>query len=333
MRSRPTLSLAVVAIVVAALIAQAAVARPSSAYDSPGLPEIVDAKVEAKKGLALCGLAKSGVSTSRSRKPPVVVPIWAQEPESASPASGDVLWKARYLLYQELMSQGSAPLFRSGDGYLETEDGTPICLLHGRSDVLNNAALIHSVAGEYPAVAPAMVAAAIAQQASDVERIFGLDILEQTTLSLLGKEDMSVGIAQIRPIEAVSLGIALDPMDLFDPEIAVRGMVTKLRVTNERIDAHWDPEAPLSLTERYMVLSLGQNSPGIADDYYAAEGNWAVLLEQNNNTRVMRYFLVHLDWLLANSWELPEEVDLDFWRKVAFSSPQEVVKLDPGNSS
>ncbi len=333
MRSRPTSGPAVVAIVVAALIAQAAVAHPGSAYDSPGLPEVAESKAGAQKGLVLCGLAKSDVSTSRSRKQPAVVPIWAQEPESASPASDDALWEARYLLYQELISQGSSPLFRTGDDYLEAEDGTPVCLLHGRSDVLNNADLIRRVAGEYPDIAPVMVAAAIAEQASDVERIFGLDILEQTTLFLPGKENMSVGIAQIRPTEAVSLGIALDPMDLFDPEIAVRGMVAKLKVTNERIDAYRDPEVQLSLTERYMVLSLGQNSPGIADDYYAAKGDWAVLLGQNNNARVMRYFLVHLDWLLANGWELPEDVDLDFWRKVAFSSPQEVAKLDPGNSS
>ncbi len=322
-----------VAIVVATLASQAVVARPGSAYDSPGLPRITGSKTVSLKELALCGLMKSDESGSRSRRQPVVVPIWTQEPEVGEGDSIDALWEARYLLYQELISQGSAPLFRSGDDYLETEDGTPICLLHGRSDVLNNADLIRRVAAEYPAVAPVMVAAAIAEQASDVERIFGLDILEQTTLFLPGKENMSVGIAQIRPTEAVSLGIALDPMDLFDPEIAVRGMVAKYRVTNEHIDSNQNPGAPLSLTERYMLLSLGQNSPGVADDFYAAAGNWAVLLGQNNNARVMRYFLVHLDWLLANGWELPEDVDLDFWRKVAFSSPQEVAKLDPGNNS
>ncbi len=288
-----------------------------------------------QKDLTLCGLAKSSLSPSSAGRQAALgtIVIWTQDPESPDEAAGDTLWEARYQIYQELISQGSAPLFRSGEDYLEAEDGTPICLLHGRSDVLANSELIQSVAEEYPAIAPAMVAAAIAEQASDVERIFGLDILEKTTLFFPGQEDMSVGIAQIRPTEAMSLGLSADPLELFDPEIAVRGMVAKLRAVDERITALQDPAHPISLTERYMLLSLGQNSPGSVDSYIAAEGDWALLLDQSNNARVMRYFLVHLDWLIANGWKLPEDVDLEMWRQVAFSSPEEVAESKPGSNS
>ena len=326
MRSQSIVRLAIVAIVAATLTAQAVDAPPSSAYDSPGLPEAEAQKSQPQKGFAVCGLAKSPQRSPLAGRHavPSAVAIWAQVPKPADEDAGDALWEARYVIYQELISQGSTPLFRSGGGYLESQDGTPICLLHGRSDVLNNSELIRSVAAEYPRIAPVVVAACIAEQASDVERIFGLDILEKTILSIPGQENMSVGIAQIRPTEALSLGVTLDPLELFDPEIAVRGMVAKLRSVDERIDALQNPDDPVSLTERYMLLSLGQNSPGISDEYFAAGRDWDLLLSRNNNARVMRYFLVHLDWLVANGWELPDDVDLDLWRKIAFSSPQEV---------
>ena len=272
MRRRNIARLPVIAIVVAAFAVQAVDAPPGSAYDSPNLLDIAAQKPAIQKDVTLCGLAKSSRSPSTAGRQAALgsIVVWTQELDSADEDAGDTLWEARYRIYQELISQGSAPLFRSGEDYLEAEDGTPICLLHGRSDVLANSELIQSVAEEYPGVAPAMVAAAIAEQASDLERIFGLDVLEKTTLFFPGQEDMSVGIAQIRPTEAMSLGLSLDPLDLFDPEIAVRGMVAKLRAVDERISALQDPAHPISLTERYMLLSLGQNSAGIVDGYVAA---------------------------------------------------------------
>ncbi|MCU0519765.1 MAG: hypothetical protein MUF84_03595 [Anaerolineae bacterium] len=333
MRSQSIVRLAIVAVVAATFTAQAVNAPPSSAYDSPGLPEVGAQKPQPQKELSVCGLAKSPQRRllAGHRAIPSAVAVWAQVPDPTDEDAGDTLWEARYLIYQELISQGSTPLFRSGGDYLEAEDGTPICLLHGRSDVLDNSELIRTVAAEYPSIAPVVVAACIAEQASDVERIFGLDVLEKTILSVPGQENMSIGIAQIRPTEAMSLGLTLDPLDLFDPEIAVRGMVAKLRSVDQRIDTLQDPDNPVSLTERYMLLSLGQNSPGIADEYFQEAGNWNVLLSRDNNARVMRYFLVHLDWLVANGWELPEDVDLDHWRKIAFSSPQEIE--DPNSES
>ncbi|HPD41132.1 MAG TPA: hypothetical protein PLD43_06180, partial [Anaerolineae bacterium] len=82
-----------------------------------------------------------------------------------------------------------------------------------------------------------------------------------------------------------------------------------------------DPAAPLSLTERYMLLSLAQNGTCEVDEYFALGGDWTTILLQDNNARVMRYFLVHLDWLLVNGWELPGDVNLDYWRELVFSIP------------
>ncbi len=233
----------------------------------------------------------------------------------------DAFWEARYWIYQGLMSQGSDPLFNSDQGYLENSDGTPICLLHGRNDVTNNTDLILAVGDDYPEIPPTLIAAAIAEQASDVERVFGIDIWEQTALGLPGQEDMSVGIAQLRPTEVISLG--LGTVDLFDPEIAVRGMYAKLHVANARIDALQSPEAPLTVTERYMLLSLAQNHLGTVDDYFAVNGDWDQLMAMSNYARIMRYFVVHLDWLLETGWELPPDVDLDRWRRTVFSAPRD----------
>jgi hypothetical protein len=244
----------------------------------------------------------------------------------------DAFWEARYAIYQGLISQGSAPLLNSDLGYLESSDGTPICLLHGRSDVLQNATLIRYIGALHPETPPIIVAAAIAEQASDVERVFGVDILEEAALTVLpGKEDMSIGIAQLRPTEMISLG--LGGVDLFDPEMAVRGMYAKLALAGELMDDLASADAPLSPTERYMLLSLAQNHLGTVNDYYAVDGDWDQLMAMGNYARIMRYFLVHLDWLHESGWELPPDVDLDRWRRVVFSTPQEADPPELGRRS
>jgi hypothetical protein len=240
----------------------------------------------------------------------------------------DVFWEARYAIYQGLISQGSAPLFNSDQGYLESSEGTPICLLHGRSDVIDNAELILTIGERYAEIPPIVVAAAIAEQASDVERVFGVDILEKTAMALPGKDDMSIGIAQLRPTEVISLG--LGTVDLFDPEIAVRGMYAKLRFANARIDLMQSEDAPLSATERTMLLSLAQNHLGTVDEYFELGGDWDRLTAIDNYARIMRYFLVHLDWLVENGWELPPDIDLESWRRIVFSAPGETAPPDLG---
>jgi len=249
--------------------------------------------------------------------------VWRQYQAAVDKLEEDRLWEARYLIYQELISRSSAPLLFSDLGFFELGDGTPICLLHGRTDVLDNAETIRAVTDEYPRIPAIMVAAAIAEQASDVERIFGVDILEKAILSLPGRENMCIGIAQLRPTEAMSLGLGL--ADLFRPEAAVRGMCAKLNSANEHIDLLRDQTTPISPTDRYMLLSLAQNNLGSIDDYNRVGGDWDKLLRMHNYARVMRYFLIHLDWLVANGWKPPDGVDLDQWRRIAFSSAREGV--------
>ncbi len=305
----------------AILMAVAILAAPSSSVLSE-IRETFDEPIETTD-LYLASKPSCTYHTSHAR--------YATKPLSAAAASiklrpaevkhdEDAFWEARYWIYQGLISQGSAPLFNSNEGYLEESDGTPICLLHGRNDVINNTELILAVGDDYPELPPTLIAAAIAEQASDVERAFGVDIWEQTALGLPGKEDMSIGIAQLRPTEVVSLG--LGTVDLFDPEIAVRGMYAKLRVAAERIDALESAEMPLTLTERYMLLSLAQNHLGTVDEYFAVNGDWNELMAMDNYARIMRYFLVHLDWLLETGWELPPDIDLERWRRTVFSAPR-----------
>jgi hypothetical protein len=38
----------------------------------------------------------------------------------------------------------------------------------------------------------------------------------------------------------------------------------------------------------------------------------------------MRYYLVHLDWFLENGWKLSDEIDLDYWREMVFSTPDDL---------
>lgn len=232
----------------------------------------------------------------------------------------DQTWVRRYQVYQQLITKGSTPLLQlDSNDALTQDDEIAIRLLHGRADVQNNAQHIQDEGRAYPDVPPILVAAAIAEQASDVERLFGVDALEKMALAVPGLDNMSIGIAQLRPGEALSLG--LGEVDLFDPKIAIRGMYTKIDLGNTRITQLQDPAAPLALTDRYMLLSLAQNGTSEVDEFFALGNDWSVTLVQGNNARVMRYFVVHLDWLLLDGWTLPEGVDLEYWREIVFSVP------------
>ncbi len=243
---------------------------------------------------------------------------WHYYPRGGS-ADGDLLWKARYTVYQELTTHWSRSRVPRDESGIMPEEGKIITVLHGRNDVLENAALILDAGQAYPEIPAIYVAAAIAHQASDIERIFGVDLLEELALNLPGLDDMSIGIAQIRPSETDWLG--LGEVDLFEPEVAVEGMYNKFTHASARIDAVQSPLSPLPPTDRAMLLSLAQNSPAAVDAFFAAGGNWDLVLAQANNQRVMRYFLVHLDWLVNSGWELPGDVDLDRWRAIVFSAP------------
>lgn len=254
---------------------------------------------------------------SASESPDDVYKILYQHRLAEGLGKEDRFWEARYLLYQGLISRGSTSLLPPDAKDVVSGESLSLCPLHGRADVLDTEYLITALAGDYPDVEPIMVAAAIAEQASDVERVFGLDVLEKAVLSLSEENDLSVGIAQLRPQEAASLG--LEDTDLFDPETAVRGMYVKIQAANERIDLLDDPDAPISLTDRMMLLSLAQNEIGNIDEFFSLQSDWTLMLGRDNHARVMRYFLVHLDWLIVNGWTLPEDVDLVQWRETVFS--------------
>lgn len=244
---------------------------------------------------------------------------WHDYPALDAEPSGDFLWKARYEAYQQLITTWSGTSLPEEGVEALPAEGNPIALLHGRNDVLDNATLILDIAPGYPQVPAILVAASIAQQASDIERAFGVDILEQIVLNVPGFDNMSIGIAQLRPTETESLG--LGDVDLFEPEDAIRGMFTKIAASVARIDALQSPVSAVPATDRAMLMSLAQNNPRVVDTFFAAGGDWDVVRAQDNNQRVMRYFLVHLDWLMESGWELPGGVDLERWRAIVFSAP------------
>ncbi len=319
---RRSVRFTVLIVVACALVAQTTGSVTSAPGSSHGRPELAEPKVIIDKSPETCCLTKAP-------RPPYPGPygstetLWEFGLDAINLIEEGRRWEATYLVYQELISEGSAPLLFPNGGYLESSDGTPVCLVHGRSDVQDNADLIRNLGSEYPGIPPVLVAASIAEQASDVERIFGLDIWEKAALAFPGWDDMSIGIAQLRHTEAISLGLGSG--DLFDPETAVRGMYSKLQSADQQIDLIQDPASPLPLTDRYMLLSLAQNNPGSIYEYMQTSSDWKVLLSRRNNARVMRYYLVHLDWLLANGWSLPGGVDLDLWRQIVFTPVQEDV--------
>ena len=221
---------------------------------------------------------------------------------------GHLPWWARYAFMQTAMTIGSSYPLRP--------------LLHGRQDARQNSHTIKSLAADYQDVAPVMVAAAIAEQASDVERLFGIDLWERAALSVLpSKQDMSRGIAQLRPSEQAGLGLA---GDLFDPATAIEGMYAKVSAASARI-GELDPSESLAPTDRCMLLALAQNSgTGVVDQFFQANKDWATMLDpgKGNNARILRYFTLHLDWLLQEGWELPDGVDKDRWRQIVFADQQ-----------
>jgi RHS repeat-associated protein len=103
----------------------------------------------------------------------------------------------------------------------------------GRKEVIRNAEQISALSTDY-SVDATMVAAAIAQQASDVERILG-DFSDELSEEVGA---LSVGISQLHRTELKEFhakgllpsDIALDP---YDPEVAIRGMAAKIQLNDE----------------------------------------------------------------------------------------------------
>ncbi|MBN2392409.1 MAG: DUF11 domain-containing protein [Anaerolineae bacterium] len=231
--------------------------------------------------------------------------------------SGHIPWWIRYQFMQAGMSYGSHfSVFIPGPtlGIIRPP------ILHGRRDVRLNRDMIQSVAVDYSDIAPIWIAAAIAEQASDVERFSGTDALEKTVLFFFPnkKGDMSRGIAQLKQSEQAGLG--LTGQDLFDPAVAIQGMYAKVSAANNRIN-ELDPTGSLAATDRYMLLALAQNSGSEPINLFFgdAKQDWKTMLGTKNWALILRYYTLHLDWLISMGWELPEGIDLDKWRETVFS--------------
>jgi len=132
--------------------------------------------------------------------------------------------------------------------------------------------------------------------------------------------DSSKGIAQLRQGEIEQLvGPGANP---YDPTDAIGGMYAKLAQANAEISAQ-DPS--IGMTDRYMLLAIRQNSnAGDPIGYFFGEGNqnWSEMLNLKYGdswTFQLRQVLLQLEWLAAQEgWDLPEGVDLEQWKEIAF---------------
>jgi hypothetical protein len=192
----------------------------------------------------------------------------------------------------------------------------------GRKEVIRNAEQIAALSAEY-SVDATMVAAAIAQQASDVERVLG-DFSDELSEKVGA---LSVGISQLHRTELTEFydqsllpgEIALDP---YDPEVAIRGMAAKIQLNDEYLAEMMaaNPQIKISMTDRWMLLALAQNHGyKSTDDFFGeAQGEWESMLALENYHLILRYFVLHLEWLKTNGWPIPDDVSLDAWKMLVF---------------
>jgi len=72
-----------------------------------------------------------------------------------------------------------------------------------------------------------------------------------------------------------------------------------------------------------MLLALAQNANlHPINNFFDPEvgGKWEKMLPISNYARVLRYSLLHLEWLITTrEWIIPEDLDLSRWRELAFS--------------
>jgi hypothetical protein len=246
-------------------------------------------------------------------------------PLSYIDSSGHAPWQANYVLW------------KLGLNILSSEAARHFA--HGRQDVRENFGPIIGISATYGA-SPLVVAASVAHQASDVERAFGTDVIESIATYL--KPNQSVGIAQLRPWEhwAWSSGTSPDPNDLgyvegvngnrlsLHPIAAVLGMSQKIAMqdyTLGQLSAHG---LSMSQTDRFMLLAIGQNCSRwnqfthVVSAFGQHQGNWSNILSVEPKgyawQEQLRFILLHIEWLLENGMALPEGLDLDYWRRIAF---------------
>lgn len=205
----------------------------------------------------------------------------------------------------------------------------PISPIQGRRAVIQHAEEIRLWASSDLEL---LVAASIAHQASDFkDRPFGTDAVEAVWRALIDG-NISVGIAQLRRDEVATWAPYLKGVDLLAPDLAIRVMSAKLKLS----DAYIRYRRPdVSDTDRYMLLALAQNTASAAGmrstvDYYfdVAGGDWPTMLaseraQTQDWQEQLRLVLLHLDWLVEQGWPVPQELDRAYWSRVAFAEPHE----------
>jgi len=173
-----------------------------------------------------------------------------------------------------------------------------------------------------------MLAASIVQQASDPkDRPYGTDAVEM--VAGLIDPNQSVGIAQLRPGEIQEWEPALAGQSRFDPDVAIRVMTGKLADAERYIRLQGMEYGSTSKTSHFMLLALVQNCAErsqmeqTVDSFFEYGGSWEQMLGDRQYgglwNEQLRLILLHIDWLILQGWELPEGVDLDEWRRIAFA--------------
>jgi hypothetical protein len=203
----------------------------------------------------------------------------------------------------------------------------PISPIQGRRAVIQHAEEIRLWASTDLEL---LVAASIAHQASDFkDRPFGTDAVEVVWRALID-DNISVGIAQLRSDEVATWAPYLKGGDLLAPDLAIRVMSAKLKLS----DAYIRYRHPaVSNTDRYMLLALAQNTASAAGmrstvDFFfdVAGGDWQTMLASERAQALdwqeqLRLVLLHLDWLVEQGWSAPAGLDRGYWSQMAFTEP------------
>jgi hypothetical protein len=225
-------------------------------------------------------------------------------------SSGHMPWWLRYGIWQVAMT------YYSGFGRVRHP------LLHGRNDVQAHTEAIRQ---STPPHLELIVAASIAHQASDPkDRPYGTSAWEIMMGSVDSKQ--TVGIAQLQPWEIEEWAPALAGQSRFDPDVAIRVMAAKIEAADQYILEQAEGYGGISQTDRFMLLAIAQNcgrrkKMENAVNTFFAHGMDSVL--ENTEYRLqLRLVVLHIDWLLSQGWVLPEGVDLDYWRRTAFSDEE-----------
>lgn len=245
--------------------------------------------------------------------PPQPEAASVEDSTSSTPIStADIGWAFTYGFWQGGISLVS-----------NWEEASPA---HGRVDVIANAGLIRAHA---PRMLEIIVAAAIAHQASDIkDRPFGVDAVEEFWIDHIDS-DASVGIAQLRPDEVEEWMPALTNCDLLDPQNAVMVMTAKLMAADQYTRDTYGDMLP---TDRYMLLALVQNTSTQemmvqTIDHFALDAHydWVAMLDtelgaERDWREQLRLVLLQVDWLVEQGWETPWDLDVDYWRIIAFGN-------------